>query len=282
MFFLAYYFFFFKYTYISFQIMKFSNFFYLLLNSTISMGRGLTTFLPHTRTLRQATVPELIFIVIRIYRPVLKQVVGGRQVRYPSVVQGLMMMMVMMEIGGRLMMVVTATAIVGGGHGPVVRTGRVQRRRVQVRVQHVGGRRRWRQWRRRGAKNGRRRRRRWHLDPSRVLDGGRGGRGGSGGGGDGCGRRQFPLGSARGQKVPQVRLVPAPGLRRLRLAGRTGGRGTGADDGGGRRVRPGQLFRVAKIAVRQTRVQVAHLEVHGSLAQQVAALFFPAIISRVP
>jgi len=73
-----------------------------------------------------------------------------------------------------------------------------------------------------------------------------------------------------------VRFVPAPRLRRLRLTGRPGRTGTGGGrGGGGRRQRGGQLFRVAEVAVRQARVQVTDLKVHGPLAQQITAFFFP-------
>jgi len=73
-----------------------------------------------------------------------------------------------------------------------------------------------------------------------------------------------------------VRFVPAPRLRRLRLTSRPGCTGTGGGrGGGGRRQRAGQLFRVAEVAVRQSRVQVTDLKVHGSLAQQIASFFFP-------
>lgn len=132
-----------------------------------------------------------------------------------------------MEIG----LVVPRTVV--GGYSTVVRAGRVQRRRVEVRVQHVGGR------RRRDRHHGLR------LDRGRVLDGR-----------DRCRslcrgtRRQFSLRPARGQKVPQVRLVPAPGLRRCRLAGApglTGAGRSGRGGGGGQRTR--QRFRVAEVAV---------------------------------
>lgn len=188
--------------------------------------------------------------------PVLEQVVRGRQVRYPRVVEGLMETRLMVPT-------------VVGGHGPVVRPGGVQRGRVEVRVEHVGG-------RRRSGGHGRRRRRRRHLDCGRgIIDGHGRGRGSRRRccGRSGRGRRQFPLRPARGQKVPQVRLVPAPGLRRLRLAGRPGRPGARGRAAG--RQRPGQLFRVAEVAVRQARVQIAHLEVHGPLSEQIAAFFFP-------
>jgi len=62
----------------------------------------------------------------------------------------------------------------------------------------------------------------------------------------------------------------------LRLTGRPGRTGTGGGRrGGGRRQRAGQLFRVAEVAIRQSRVQVTDLKVHGPLAQQIAAFFFP-------
>lgn len=187
-------------------------------------------------------------IIVIVALPVLEQVVRGRQVRYPSVVQGLM------EIG-----LVMVSAVVRA----VVRPGRVQRRRVEVRVEHVGG-------RRRHGRHGRR------LHRGRVLDG-RVGRGRSSRRRRGLrrrARRHFPFRPASGQEVPQVRLVPAPGRRRLRLAaGRAGARG-GRARGGGRQ-RAGQLFRVAEVTVRQARVQVAHFEVHGPLAQEIATFFLP-------
>lgn len=137
-----------------------------------------------------------------------------------------------------------------GGHGSVVRSGRVQRGRVEVRVEHVGG-------RRGHGGHG------WRLDSCRVFDGrGRRHRGCCCCGRGSSGRRQFSLRPARGQKVPQVRLVPAPRLRRLRLTGRAGTRGGAAG-----RHRPWELFRVAEVAVRQARVQIAHFEVHGPFSK---------------
>jgi len=73
-----------------------------------------------------------------------------------------------------------------GGHGPVVRSGRVQRCRIEVCVEHVSG-------RRRCGRHGQ------CLYRRRVLDGrGRGHRR--------CRRRgagrQFPFRPASGQKVP--------------------------------------------------------------------------------
>jgi len=62
----------------------------------------------------------------------------------------------------------------------------------------------------------------------------------------------------------------------LRLTGRSGCTGAGGGRRrGGRRQRAGQLFRVAEVAVRQSRVQVADLKVHGPLTQQIAAFFLP-------
>lgn len=146
-----------------------------------------------------------------------------------------------------------------GGHGSVVGSGRVQGRRVEVRIEHVG--RRW--W---CGGHG------WCLQHRRrVFDSY--GRGHSRRGRR-VARRQFPFRSTSRQEVPQVRLVPASRLRRLRLAShaRAGGRRRSSCRAG---QRARELFRVAEVAVRQTGVQITDFKVHCPFAQQITAFLFP-------